>query len=141
MLYGAGKYGSDENYDVEIVDDDVVTQVYRSPARNSITKVMGDLMPLRMIRSNSEHRIPYAARESAMVVGVQVEKATVEASADSEEPVSGATVHAPNSIRRRASSNALLGTAAAKRAWLTKAKDLTQKIRQRSKTMLSPPLA
>lgn len=65
-----------------------------------------------------------------MIVGVHVEEATVELM--TEEPPC-ATVCATNSAssRKRASGSSL--------AWVDKAKDLSQKIRQRSKTVLSPP--
>ena len=66
--------------------------------------------------------------EPPMIVGVHVEEATVELMTG-EPPC--ATVCATNSARKRASGSSL--------AWVDKAKDLSQKIRQRSKTVLSPP--
>lgn len=63
-----------------------------------------------------------------MIVGVHVEEATVELMTE-ETPC--ATVCATNSSRKRASGSSL--------AWVDKAKDLSQKIRQRSKTVLLPP--
>ncbi|KAM6502871.1 hypothetical protein JOM56_002848 [Amanita muscaria] len=139
LIYDKPDEDVHEDYHAEIVDDNVVTQVFRSSTRTNLTKAMGDLIPRRLSRSNSEHGIPNLAREPTVIVDIQVERATVEVTAeDSEEPVRGATVHAPNSIQRRASANNLLGTATSTRAaWIAKAKDFSLKIRQRSKTVLS----
>lgn len=98
------------------------------PTRGTLSKAVGDLLPRRLSRPRSEQVISKSVMEPPMIVGVHVEEATVESMT---EELPCATVHATNSSRKRASGSSL--------TWVDKAKDLTQKMRQRSKTALSPP--
>ncbi|KAK2467425.1 hypothetical protein APHAL10511_000660 [Amanita phalloides] len=133
------KYDDD---DEEIKGDHLVTHVYNGSALGTISKAMSDLLPRRLSRSCSEQMISQATMEPPMVVGVHVEKATVEVATEDLEQLCRTTVHAPNSVRKRTSVLALSGsptTTVANQTWVDKAKDLTQKFRQRSKTVLTPP--
>lgn len=121
------KYDDD---DEEIEGDDLIAHVYGS-TRGGLSKAVGDLLPRRLSRSCSEQVISKSVMEPPMVVGVHVEEATVELTT---EELPCATVHATNSARKRASGPP-------SSTWMEKAKDLTQKLRQRSKTVLSPPAA
>ncbi|KAF8631344.1 hypothetical protein AX15_002456 [Amanita polypyramis BW_CC] len=129
----------EDEEDVEIEDDHLVTYVHKVTTRGSFSKAVGDFLPRRLSRSGrpcSEQTIPQVVRDVPMVVGVQVEQATVEVTADDSEEPLRATVHAPNSIRRRTSLSSTIPSST--QTWLHKARDLTQKFRQRSKTVLSP---
>ncbi|KAF8345198.1 hypothetical protein F5887DRAFT_219033 [Amanita rubescens] len=123
------KYDDD---DEEIEGDHLTTQVYGS-ARGGLSKAVGDLLPRRLSRSGSEQVISKSVMEPPMVVGVHVEEATVELTT---EELPCATVHATNSARKRGASSGSTSS-----TWVEKAKDLTQKLRRRSKTVLSPPAA
>ncbi|KAF8627775.1 hypothetical protein AX17_006140 [Amanita inopinata Kibby_2008] len=125
--------------DPPIEEDQHITQVYTVTGRHSFTKAMNEFLPRRLSKSVSEQVVPYSPRDSNVVIGVSVEEATVEVNEDSEEPA-GATVYAPNSVRNRSSRLTLPGSSnSTGAAWAAKAKDITTKIRQRSKSVFSAP--
>jgi len=121
------KYDDD---DEEIEGDHLIAHVYGS-TRGGLSKAVGDFLPRRLSRSCSEQVISKSVMDPPMVVGVHVEEATVELTT---EELPCATVQATNSARKRASVSS-------SSSWKEKAKDLTLKLRQRSKSALSPPVA
>ncbi|PFH47476.1 hypothetical protein AMATHDRAFT_6694 [Amanita thiersii Skay4041] len=114
-----------------------ITQVYEVSCRNSLSKAMSEFLPRRLSRSLSTQIVPSATKETSVVIGVSVEEATVEVTDGDSEELTRATVHAPNSTRNRTSRLTLSGSNVTRPAWVTKAKDITEKVRRRSKTLFS----
>jgi hypothetical protein len=128
-----------ENEGLHAEDDNHVTQVQTIPARQTLSRTVGALLPRRLSRARS--RPVMREIDGTMVIGVSVQAAT--ATIDGESRVPPATVTVGNSdsltpsLNSKASKASLRSISSTSNRvsnsnWVTKAKGFTKKLRRKS---------
>ncbi|EPQ55230.1 hypothetical protein GLOTRDRAFT_121456 [Gloeophyllum trabeum ATCC 11539] len=121
--------GPHEEHAEDDEDDEHITRMQTITGRQTLTKAVGDILARKMSRSRSNSRsmiTPSDTGTSAVVIGVSVQQATVQAANDQDDPDAPSAVvlrgqRSRTSLRRNRDS------------WVQK---VTQKFRRKSKSPL-----
>lgn len=124
---------SEKNEESQLEDDHHVTQMQTIAGRQTLTKRLSR----RLSRARSRSSV-LPTGDTNLVIGVSVVEATVETPSTDNTPATPTTsaVVSSGSLQRK-SSQISIGGSREPGNWISKARDLTQKFRRKSKHDLS----
>ncbi|KAA1470444.1 hypothetical protein DENSPDRAFT_836240 [Dentipellis sp. KUC8613] len=131
-------------------ESDHTTQVQRIAGKQSISRSVGGMLSRKLSRSRSKASLTSGLDQPGVVIGVIVEEKTALATVTSEEharPESRATAYGPprGTLKNQASRYTIAGGSETVDAemdtedggWVSRAKDLSKKIKRRSRALLT----